>query len=262
MGKLKEYGKRLIPSNIRENYWRQAVKKKEKIRIILRVIGLLGITSWLFYQSFWALLFLIPAGVILYRLQIEDLIHRKRSRFLIQFRELIQGMSASLNTGYSVENALCETQKELLLLYPEDELIQKELRLIVRQIKIQIPIEKILDEFAARVDLEDVYSFTTVFAAAKRSGGDMMAIIKNTVHQISDKIDVNREIDTLLAAKKYEFKVMCMIPYFIIAYMVVSFPEFMSCLYGNAIGIGVMSGCLIIYGGAYLLGLKLIKIEV
>ena len=58
-----------------------------------------------------------------------------------------------------MENALCETQKELLLLYPEDELIQKELKLIVRQIKIQIPIEKILDELDARVDVDDVYSF-------------------------------------------------------------------------------------------------------
>lgn len=228
----------------------------------MRITGLLGITSWLFYHSLWALLFLTPAGIFLYKLQMEELIHKKKSVFLLQFRELIQGVSASLNTGYSVENALCETQKELLLLYSEDELIQKELKLIVRQIKIQIPIEKILDEFAVRVDLEDVYGFTTVFVAAKRSGGDMMAIIKNTVRQISDKIDVNREIDTLLAAKKYEFKVMCMIPYFIIAYMAVSFPEFMSCLYGNAIGIGVMSGCLGIYGGAYILGLKLIKIEV
>lgn len=90
----------------------------------------------------------------------------------------------------------------------------------------------------------------------------MIAIIQNTVVQISGKIDVKREIDTLLAAKKYEFKIMSVIPYAIIAYMQLSFPEFMSYLYGNVIGIGVMTICLGIYAGAYVLGAKIVDIEV
>ena len=89
-----------------------------------------------------------------------------------------------------------------------------------------------------------------------------MSIIKNTAGQISDKIDVKREIDTLLAAKRYEFRVMAVIPYVIIAYMTLSFPEFMDCLYNNILGTGVMSICLGIYFAAYALGAKLVEIEV
>ncbi|MFR4625668.1 MAG: hypothetical protein ACLT8Y_03135 [Dorea formicigenerans] len=44
--------------------------------------------------------------------------------------------------------------------------------------------------------------------------------------------------------------------------MTVSFPEFMGNLYGNIAGRGVMTGCLIIYLGAYGLGQKIIEIEV
>ena len=47
----------------------------------------------------------------------------------------------------------------------------------------------------------------------------MISIIRNTANQIGDKIDVKREIDTVLAAKKYEFRVMAAIPYAIIGYM-------------------------------------------
>ena len=90
----------------------------------------------------------------------------------------------------------------------------------------------------------------------------MVEIIQNTIRQIGDKIDVRREIDTILAAKRYEFRVMCVIPYAMIAYMQVSFPEFMSFLYENVLGIGVMTVCLSVYVGAYLLGAKIIKIEV
>ncbi len=78
----------------------------------------------------------------------------------------------------------------------------------------------------------------------------MISIIRNTANQIGDKIDVKREIDTVLAAKKYEFRVMAAIPYAIIGYMSLSFPEFMDSLYGNIMGIGVMSACLAIYLGA------------
>lgn len=122
--------------------------------------------------------------------------------------------------------------------------------------------EQVFDEFARRVDMEDVRNFSVVFTAAKKSGGDMIAIIRNTVDQISGKIEVKREIETLLAAKKYEYKVMSIIPYAIIAYMRLSFPEFMSYLYGNILGIGVMSVCLGIYAGAYVLGAKMVDIEV
>lgn len=115
---------------------------------------------------------------------------------------------------------------------------------------------------AERVPSEDVKSFVTVFVTAKKSGGDMIGIIRNTTSQIGDKIEVKREIDTLLAAKKYEFQIMSMVPYGIIAYMSLSFSDFMEELYGNVTGIGVMTLCLGIYVGAYYLGVRFLRIDV
>lgn len=187
---------------------------------------------------------------------------KKELEFQIQFKEAIQAVSAALNTGYSVENAFCEAQTELKLIYPADARISRELLVIIRQLRMHISIEQILEEFAFRVQTEDVRNFVTVFAAAKKSGGNMIGIIQNTVSQIGDKIDVKREIDTILASKRYEFRVMSAVPYAIIGYMSLSFPEFMDSLYGNVLGIGVMTVCLVIYMGAYYLGVRLIRIEV
>lgn len=55
---------------------------------------------------------------------------------------------------------------------------------------------------------------------------------------------------------------MSAIPYAIIGYMSLSFPEFMDSLYGNVLGRGVMTVCLGIYLAAYYLGVRLIRIEV
>ena len=140
--------------------------------------------------------------------------------------------------------------------------ILRELEIMVRQIRVQVPVEQAVEELSERTKLPDVESFAGVFVTAKRSGGNLMSIIRNTADQIGDKIDVKREIDTMLAAKKYEFQVMSVIPFGIVLYMTVSFPEFMGNLYGNIAGRGVMTGCLIIYLGAYGLGRKIIEIEV
>lgn len=219
-------------------------------------------TGWIFYHSILFTILLSPLGIFLYRYLEKEKIAWKKSVFLQQFKEMVESVAAALNVGYSAENAFGDAQKELLSIYAKDSMIQKELDLIVRKIRLQIPLEQILFDFADRVEISEVRNFATVFSQAKRSGGDMIAIIRNTAAQIGDQIDVKREIETILAAKNYEFRVMCVIPYAMIIYMRLSFPEFMEVLYGNIVGIGVMTLCLCVYCFACMLGVSLIKIEV
>lgn len=237
-----------------KNLWQQDITFKERTKAGMKTAGMIGITAWLYYRRVWAAIFLILPGIWLYREFLEEESKKKEQEFQKQFREMIQTLSSALNTGYSVENAFYETQKELKIQYPEEARISRELLLITRKLRMHIPVEQVLEEFAERVPSEDVKSFVTVFVTAKKSGGDMIGIIRNTTSQIGDKIEVKREIDTLLAAKKYEFQIMSMVPYGIIAYMSLSFSDFMEELYGNVTGIGVMTLCLGIYVGAYYLG--------
>lgn len=245
-----------------KNCWQQDITYRDRLGMVFKTVGILSITAWMYYGTFLVTVLFLPAGFWLYRIFQKEIEEKKEAEFQLQFKEAIQTLSTSLNSGYSVENAFYETQKELLIIYPPEARISRELVMIVRKLKMHVPIEQALKEFAEHTKTEDVQSFVEVFSMAKRSGGDMIAIIRDTVRQISDKIDVKREIDTILAAKKYEFRVMSVIPYIIIGYMSVSFPEFMESLYGNVVGIGVMTGCLAIYAGAYYLGIKMIKIEI
>ena len=227
--------------------WQQDITFKERGAAGGKAAILIGITAWLYYRKIWAVPALIPLGIWLYREFLKEEKKKKEQEFQKQFREMIQSLSAALNTGYSVENAFYETQKELKILYPPEARISRELLVITRKLRIHIPVEQVLGEFTEQVPSEDVKSFVTVFVTAKKSGGDMIGIIRNTANQIGDKIEVKREIDTMLAAKKYEFQIMSVVPYGIIGYMSLSFPEFMNELYGNMAGIGVMTLCLGIY---------------
>lgn len=245
-----------------KSWKRQDIRKREWALMIIKSTGIYIITAWLYYRTFWALIPLFPVWAWQLKMMTEEKYQRKELEFQMQFKDAVQTLASALNVGYSVENAMYETQKELLLIYAESERISKELIIMVRQMRLQMTVEQAFIEFAERVQMEDVRNFVDVFIAAKRSGGNMVFIIQSTVKQISDKIEVRREIETILAAKKYEFKIMAVIPYAIIGYMAVTFPEFMKCLYGNVLGIGVMTICLAGYLGAYYLGLKIITIDI
>lgn len=64
------------------------------------------------------------------------------------------------------------------------------------------------------------------------------------------------------ASKRYEQKVMNMIPFGIILYMNFSSPEFLSTLYTTLLGRITMTGCLAVYILAIYLAERIMRIEV
>ena len=222
----------------------------------------MGMVAYLFYDSAWAALPLLPAGYWYYREWEKGCLRRKAAAFQTQFLDAVQSICASLNVGYSIENAMKEAKKDLNLIYGENTAIQREFTLILRRLFLNVPVEQAMEEWAERVRQEDVQNFVSVFVTARKSGGDIIAIMRNTADQIREKVEVAQEIETILTSKKYEFQVMSVVPFAIIAYMRWSFPDFMGHLYGNVPGAGVMTACLGIYAGAWYLGGRIVNIEI
>ena len=196
-----------------ENYFQQDIRPHEYLFAILKYAGFLALVSWLYYESVWAFFFCAP-GIFLYlRHWKKECLEKKKREFALQFQEAIRSLAASLNVGYSLENAIKETKKDINILYSEQTAIHREFDYMIRQIYLQIPMDQILYEWAQRVDQEDLHSFVSVFVAAKKSGGDSLKVIRDSISQIRDKMEMQREIDTILAARKYECKVMSVIPF-------------------------------------------------
>ena len=205
---------------------------------------------------------MVPIALLYVKNWEEECCKQKKEEFREQFRESIQTLSAILKVGYSVENAIRETWKEIYPIYKKKTRIIKEYETMVHQLDLNMTAEEVMKQFADRVKEEDVENFVTVFGAAKRLGGDSIAIIRHAADAIGEKMEVEREIQVMLTSKKLEFKIMCVIPFVIILYMRSAFPEFMAVLYGNLAGTLFMTICLMVYLTAYQLGKKMTQIEV
>ena len=217
---------------------------------------------YLFYRSLWVLI-LLPVCVIFYRRISRKEIKKKNIMILeMQFKDLLDSMAAALRAGYSIENSLIECIKEMNVMYGEDSLISAELRIMINQIRLGINAEEVFKEMAQRSGAENIEIFASVFSIAKRTGGDMVEIIKKTATDIGAKIDTRNEIAVLVSAKRLEQKIMTLIPVGIIIYIDLTSDGLLDPLYGNAAGILIMSACLAIYIASILLGKKIMDIEV
>lgn len=246
----------------KKNYWQQDIRKYEYLIAILQGSLLIGLVSYLFYGTWICAILFSPYLIWYIKSWEKQLIKKKQTSFRLQFKEAIQSLSAALNVGYSVENAMRETVKDLRGIYKKDDTILREFSYMIRQLQMNVTAESVLKDFGQRTGDEDVQTFVTVFTMAKRSGGDTLEIIRNAVRQMGEKIDVEREIATMMSAKKLEFKIMTVIPMAMILYLKISFPEFLDVLYGNVAGVVVMSVCLGVYLAAYEMGRRIVEIEV
>ncbi len=233
-----------------------------RLRYGLEAAGLTGIGALCFYNSLWAC-FLFP--LVLWRHgreQCRRMAERRRKELKLQFRDAVQGIAAALAAGYSAENALREAGKDLRLMYGADGDMVQELSAMERKLDANQTVEQVIWDFAGRSGLEEAETFAEIFAVGKRSGGDLIGIMGDTARSISDSVETERQILAALAARRYEQKIMNVIPFAMVLYLRVGCPGFLDPLYGNLPGICVMTACLGLYLGAWYLGERLLKIEV
>lgn len=221
-----------------------------------------SVVAWLFYHSMLGLL-LLPL-VYGYALQVYKGYRgaKQRSLLLSGFKEGMMAVSAALMAGYSMENAWKEAEHDLVLLYGMQRPIVKEFIQINSLVGMNQPLEEALTNFALRSGCEDIESFAEIFSFAKRGGGDFAAIIQTTVQRLGAKIEVEREIQTTIAGKKFESRIMCMMPLFLLAYMNCTSMGFLQPLYGNLTGALLMTAALAVYAGAVWWSGKMMDIRV
>jgi tight adherence protein B len=215
----------------------------------------------LFYDSVIPVFFAAPFIILYYRYIRKYLCSRRKNQLVLQFRDMMNSISVSLSSGYSIENALREAQKEMAVLYGEKSYIYYELTLMNKRLALNIPIEEVFSDFAKRSECGDIFMFSQILVIAKRNGGDLISIIKSSTETIAEKIDINREIETAQAAKRFEQNIMFIMPVAIMLYIRISSPGFFDSVYHNITGISVMSICLAIYFAAVILGLKISSVH-
>lgn len=223
---------------------------------------ILLVISWIFYNNFIVAIVLSPYLFFFIRSKLKETIRKHREKLSLAFKDGMEAVTSALIAGYSIENAFRESLSELILLYGKKSLIYKSFAEISNKLSLNVPIEEAFDEFAVESQIEEIQVFSQVLSYARVSGGNLVTIIKNTSQTIGEKIEVKREIATIISAKKLEQTIMNYMPIGIVVYMRVTSGDMFGVLYQNAFGAIIMSFCLCIYVVARVIANKIIDIKV
>ena len=221
-----------------------------------------GIVSFLFYRSIFVFVaIIVPMSVLFVKGYKRNRIEKRKWALECGFEEMLESVSNALITGYSLENSFYEAKKELSVLYDDKRDILCELGNICRKIKFNCKIESILMDFAKRSGIDDIHTFSEIIIVARKSGGNIISIVKQTAENIHDRREIEGEIRTLISGKKLEYRIMCIMPVGMLIYLGICSPGYMDVMYGNIAGQAVMTICLVIYAVSYYIAKKIMSFE-
>lgn len=184
----------------------------------------------------------------------------RKKKIRKQFVDMLESLSVSIAAGQNVPSAMQTVKDDLLIQYTEKDYIVQEISVFLREMENGIPIEDLFSDFGKRTGIEDISNFGKVFEVAYRRGGNLKEIVKSCYDILSEKIEIEMEIQTKVASSANQMNIMILMPIFLIA-MLKSSGEGFAENFTSASGIISTTVSIFVFIIAYFVGRKILDIK-
>lgn len=191
----------------------------------------------------------------------EQILEKRQARLRSQFIDLLDSLSSSISSGKNVPNAFTAAREDLLVQYQPNDYIVQEVDNIISGIQNNIDVGSMLVNFGERSGIQDIKTFGRVFETAYSKGANLRDVIRNSHAILSNKVTIEEEIETKIAGGKNEQNIMVIMPIILIGVLKMSGGDF-AANFTTPVGIVCTTVALAAFVGAYLMGQKIMDIEV
>jgi tight adherence protein B len=240
------------------------MKKTEHILVYVICSILVSVIAYLFYH-------LVPvsavigafAGIYLEKMYAESTVKKRKKVLRLQFKDFLSSMSVAVRAGNVEVQAVKSALKDLMLSYNAKADIVKEVENIVLQYeKGGVELKVLFEDFANRSDIEDIRSFAAIYSVIEGKSDRFGDILMDTESIISEKIEIEQEIETTITSAKSETMVMLIMPIVIVVAMSSMGSGLLDSLFTTTVGHLSATVALIIFGISYILAVRGSNIEV
>lgn len=201
------------------------------------------------------------AGRFFLPMREKQLQEKRWKQLRVQFRDLLEALVVSLNSGQNVVRAFQSAEEDLKLQYPDEAYIISELQVINTGLVHNLNPEQLVTDFGKRTGIRDIMDFAVTFETCFRKGSNIKAVMMKTYDLLNNKMQMEEEIKTKISASANEQYIMMVMPIVITAVVKAMSPE-MAANYSSPVGVVITLVSIAIFVAAYLLSVKLSKIEV
>jgi len=218
--------------------------------------------GWLFFQNAAASVALCVYGIWSGRSRLDAYVEKRKRLIAAQFEQMLYAVSSALQAGKSVENAFRAAEEDLNMMFGGTRpLVLQELESLNRKVENGTSLERAADEFQLRLDLPEAAQWFDIFAVCKRTGGDLVQVMRHASRTIVEKINAEREISVLIAGKRFEARALTVAPFIIVAVFRYGSPDYVAPLYEGAGRLVMAVSLLLLVAGMRVSG-RLMRIEV
>lgn len=260
------------------NYNVYYMKKSEKIMYFLIAFIIGAVIGYLFYGGLakedgyatkttyilniviCSIVGLVAAKIFVPSRQ-KSIIEKQRRKLNNQFRDMLEALNTSLGAGKNVVDSFKAVYDDMKVQYEEDAYILKELEVIISGMANNIDIEVLLEDFGRRSGIDDISSFANVFKICYRKGGNIKDTIRSTHSILSDKMEINEEIETIVTSSKTEQNMMLVMPVILVGMIKMMSPDFAE-KFASTTGVISTTIAVVIFFIAYMVGKKVLDIKV
>lgn len=145
-------------------------------------------------------------------------------------RVLSNGLRASLSLTQSLKMVAAET--------PEP--FSAEVKLVLQETDLGVPVEKALENLANRNPINDLALFVASVNTVHQMGGGLSEICDKTVALVSERFKATRKMETLTAEGRTQALVMALMPFVLLIMMYMIEPDLSRYLFTTFIGVGIL----------------------
>ena len=248
--------------HILTDYTALELSPKEKILFYTAAAAVSIFIGWLFYDSPLAGTALMLLTAVIKPRYARSLSHRRKSKLVLQFRDMMYSVSALMSSGRSLGQGLIESADFWKGTYSEKDCIIKELKLMTKRMKEGGERDvDLLKDFAARSGVADIHDFAMVCGICKKTGGDFAKAVSRCADIIGDKISLERELYVLASQKRFESRIVGTAPFVIIFFIKLLSPEYLYPLSHTQAGRAVSTLALMVTGLGWMMIERMNDIE-
>lgn len=216
---------------------------------------------WVVYNSIIAGLIVgVVLGILVQPIYKEYLTKKRHRELLLQFRDMLEALSASYGAGKNTPDAFADAKRDLEMQYSSKAEIVQEIGTILMGLEHNYTVETMLSDLAKRTGIQDIESFSSIFVIANRMGGNISEIIGETRSIISQKMEIEMEIQTMISETQNQLKVMVAMPFVII--LMLRTMGSSNLVDNSPVNLMVKTIAILVFFGAYRLGQRITRIKV
>lgn len=262
-GKKKEKEEMKLREDGLTDYNVYVMSRQEKLANIIFAAVILFLVGYVFYRNWILSVILMIFSVKFPEIRTKQIIEKRKNQLTLQFKDMLYSLSSALSVGKSVETGIRDSLQDLRVIYPDPNTdILREMEYILRGIGMNNTVEEMFAQFGERAHLEDIDNFVDIFVTCKRTGGDLIEVMRSTSNTIGEKIEVKQEINTMISGKKYEFNFMMILPVIMVEFLALTSGDYMKPVFTTPEGIAAMTAAIAIFAVAYVVGSKIMKIDI